>query len=201
MRIAAIGSGHIGGTLGSLWTAKGHQVMFSSRNPQSDRMQALLSAAGHTAQVGTVQEAFDFGEVILLAIPPDGVEQILREAGDLHQKILINSTNRFDGKSAGMEVIRLAKNARVVRAFNSLPWEILLNPQFGPTNVSMFITGDDPAAKEVVAQLCHDIGLDPVDAGDSANIPHLETAFGLLWKVLMPKFGRDFGFRLLRREG
>jgi 8-hydroxy-5-deazaflavin:NADPH oxidoreductase len=200
MKIGIIGSGHIGGTLGKLWAAKGHHVMFSSRSPQSDKMQMLYQEAGANAQIGTVQEAIEFGEVILLAVPPTAVEEVLEEAVDLHQKILINSTNRQDGKSAGMEVIRLAKNARVVRAFNSLAWEVLSNPQYGSINASMFLVGDDSAAKKVVAELCRDIGLDPVDAGNSENIPLLEESLGTLWRILAPKFGREYSLRILRRD-
>ena len=200
MKIAIIGSGNVGGTLGKLWAAKGHDVMFGSRSPQSDRMRMLLKEAGKNAQIGTIEEAFAFGEVILLAVPPAAVEDVLEKAGDLHQKILINSTNRQDGKSAGMEVIRLAKNARVVRAFNSLAWEVLLNPQYGSINASMFLVGDDPAAKMVIAGLCRDIGLDPVDAGSSQNIPLLEESLGTLWRLLAPKFGREYSLRVLRRD-
>jgi predicted dinucleotide-binding enzyme len=200
MKIATIGSGHIGGTLGMLWAAKGHEVMFSSRHPDSAEIQALVHRAGNNARIGTVHDALAFGEVILLAIPPTEVEQVLQKAGDLHGKILINSINRRDGKSAGMEVLQMAKNARVVRAFNSLTWEVLSNPQYGPINASMFITGDDPAAKEVVSQLCCDIGFDPVDTGSSANIPLIETALSQLWQMLAPQYGREYSLRLLRRD-
>jgi 8-hydroxy-5-deazaflavin:NADPH oxidoreductase len=199
MKIAIIGSGHIGGTLGTLWAGKGHQVMFGSRDPQSDKIRTLLHTAGENAQAGSVQEAIAFGEVILLAVPDTEIERVLEEVGDLHHKILINSTNLKDGRSAGMEVLRLAKNARVIRAFNTVAWEVIANPHYGPTNATLFINGDDSKAKEIVAQLCHDIGFDPVDAGDSANIPHIETALGILWRILSPQFGREFTLRVLRR--
>lgn len=200
MKIGIIGSGHIGGTLGKLWAACGHEIMFSSRNPKSTAMLELLKEAGQHAQLGSVQEALRFGDVLLLALPPEAVDQFLEEAGDLNNKILINATNRRDGKSGGIEVIRLAKNARVVRAFNLIPWDILPKPIYQETNASIFICGDDSEAKEVVCKLCKDINFDPVDVGKSENIVPLETAMGLLWKMFSPKFGRDFSFRILRRE-
>jgi 8-hydroxy-5-deazaflavin:NADPH oxidoreductase len=200
MKIASIGSGNMGGTLGRLWAAHGHQVMFGSRDPQSDKIRTLLQTAGMNAQAGTVQEAIAFGEVILLAVLPTEVERVLEEAGDLNNKILINCTNRFDGKSADMEVLRLAKNARVVRTFNTLPWEVLANPQYGPINTTAFLSGDDSEAKEVVIQLSQDIGLDPVDVGGSANMEKIETAMGTLWRILSSKFGRDYSLRILRRD-
>ncbi|MGZ3898973.1 MAG: NADPH-dependent F420 reductase [Bacteroidia bacterium] len=200
MKIGIIGSGHIGGTLGKLWAACGHEIMFSSRNPKSSVMSELLKEAGGNAQSGSVQEAVRFSDVLLLALPPEAVDHFLEEAGDLNNKVLINATNRRDGKSGGTEVIRLAKNARVVRAFNLIPWEILSKPKYQETNASIFISGDDSEAKEVVYKLCKDINFDPVDAGKSENIVPLETAMGLLWKVFAPNFGRDFSFRILRRD-
>lgn len=200
MKIGILGAGNIGGTLGKLWAEKGHQVMLSSRHPRGDKMRALLSAAGENAHAGSVREAIDFGEVILLAVPDTEIEHVLTEAGDLQQKILINSANLRDGRSAGIEVLGLAKNARVVRAFNTIAWEVIANPQYGPTNATLFINGDDPEAKAVVARLSQEIGFDPVDAGDSAHIPDVEKALGILWRILMPQFGRECTLRVLRRD-
>lgn len=200
MKVAIIGSGRLGGTLGKLWAACGHEIMFSSRHPDSAAMQELLIEARGNAQLGSVKEALSFADVLLLALPPAAVDSFLEESGDLNNKILINATNRLDGKSAGMEVIRLAKNARVVRAFNMIPWEILSKPQYQNTSASIFIAGDDDEAKGIVSNLCDDIGFDPVDAGSADNIVALETAMGLLWKIFSPKFGRDFSFRILRRD-
>jgi predicted dinucleotide-binding enzyme len=200
MKIASIGSGNMGGTLGKQWAAHGHQVMFGSRDPHSDKIKALLQAVGANAQAGTLQEAIAFGEVILLAVLPTDIERVLEAAGDLNNKILINCTNSFDGKSADMEVIRLAKNARVVRAYNTLPWEVLANPQYGPINSTAFLSGNDSQAKEVLAQLSRDIGLDPVDVGGSTNMEQIEKAIGALWGILSPQFGRDYSLRVLRRD-
>ena len=200
MKIGIIGSGRMGGTLGRLWAACGHEIMFSSRNPESPAIQELLKTAGKNAQAGSTQEAMQFSDVLLLALPPEAVDLFLEEAGDLNNKILINATNRLDGKSGGTEVIRLAKNARVVRAFNLIPWEILSKPKYQETNASIFIIGDDTEAKEVVSKLCRDINFDPVDAGKAEIIVSLETAVGTLWKIFSPSFGRDFSLRILRRD-
>ena len=110
MKIGVIGSGHIGGTLGKAWAAHGHEVMFSSRDPHSEKMQILLKEAGNNATAGTVSEALAFGDVIALAVPFDQAEAILTAAGDLHNKVVIDAMNRFDGQSAGMDVLRWVKN-------------------------------------------------------------------------------------------
>jgi 8-hydroxy-5-deazaflavin:NADPH oxidoreductase len=89
----------------------------------------------------SVRDAINFGEAVLLAIPGTEMVRIL-EGVDFQNKIVMNSVNLADGRSAGMEVIRLAKNARVVRMFNTVPWEVIARPQFTESNATMFINGD-----------------------------------------------------------
>ncbi|MFB9328748.1 NADPH-dependent F420 reductase [Paenibacillus aurantiacus] len=199
MKIASIGSGNMGGTLGRRWAALGHHVMFGTRDPHSEKIKRLLQDTGAHAQAGTIKEAAAFGEVILLAVLPDDVERVLAEAGDLEGKILINCTNRYDGASADAEVRRLARNARVVRAFHTLPWEVLANPHYEGGRATAFISGDDPAAVAVVAQLAAEIGLDPVDVGGQDAMAKVEMAIGTIWGALAPKFGREYSLSVLRR--
>jgi predicted dinucleotide-binding enzyme len=199
MKIASIGSGNMGGTLGKQWAALGHRVMFGSRDPHSEKMKLLLQAAGANAQAGTIMEAIAFGEVILLAVLPGDVERVLDEAGDLDGKILINCTNRYDGASSDAEVRRLARNARVVRAFHTLPWEVLANPRYEAGNAAAFLSGDDHAAVEVVTKLAREIGLDPVEVDGPDAMAKAETAIGMIWSILAPKFGREYSLSVLRR--
>jgi len=199
MKIGIIGSGNIGGTLGKRWAAKGHQVMLSSRDPQGEKMQALAQEAGENASTGTAQAAIAFGDVIVLAVPFNQAGAILSEADDLHNKIVIDAMNRFDGQSAGMEVVRLAKNGRVVKAFNTVAWEVIAQPQYGVANASLLFAGDDADAKRVVAQLCAELGFDPLDVGGADNIPALESALMPLWRLLGPLLGREYGLRILKR--
>ncbi|MFK7693130.1 NADPH-dependent F420 reductase [Paenibacillus sp. HJGM_3] len=199
MKIASIGSGNMGGTLGKRWAALGHRVMFGSRDPHNEKMKLLLQVAGANAQAGTIKETVAFGEAILLAVLPDDVESALAEAGDLDGKILINCTNRYDGASEDVEVRRLARNARVVRAFHTLPWEVLSNPRYEAGTATAFLSGDDPAAVAAVANLATDIGLDPVNIGGPEAMAKVEMAVGMIWSVLAPKFGREYSLSVLRR--
>jgi predicted dinucleotide-binding enzyme len=199
MKIGILGSGSVGGALGKRWAGAGHQVLFSSRRPDSDEMKALLAEAGPNAHAGSTKEAATFGEVVVLAVPSNGVEALLNELGDLGGRVLVDATNRFDGKSAGLEVLRLAKNARVVKAFNTIGWEVMENPQFGNTNASLFYAGDDAEAKRIVAQLAADIGFDPIDLGAAQDIPTLETFAFSVWRPLSAQFGRQFAIRIVRR--
>ncbi|RNB87171.1 hypothetical protein EDM56_15940 [Brevibacillus fluminis] len=77
---------------------------------------------------------------------------------------------------------------------------MLAEPQFGSVNATAFLSGDDASAKEIVGRLSAEIGLDPVDVGDSANMEKIENAIGSLWGILSPQFGRNFSLRILRRD-
>src|SRR3954469_16638012 len=92
MNIGIIGSGNVGGTLGTRWAQAGHQVTFASRKPESKEMQELLANAGPNARVGTSSDAAQ-ADVLLLATPWPNTEEALRSAGDLSGKILIDATN------------------------------------------------------------------------------------------------------------
>ncbi len=199
MKISTIGSGRIGGTLGRKWAGAGHEVFFSSRNPQSAEMQALLAQAGPNARAGLPQDAFAFGDVILLAMSGTALESVLKEAGDLKGKILIDATNRFDGVSNSQAAMRLQPGAKVVKAFNSVGFEVLENPMFGDEPASMMMAGDDADAKKTVAQLITDVGLEPVDLGDASVISALEGAVGAIWMPLSRQYGRGVALRVLKR--
>jgi 8-hydroxy-5-deazaflavin:NADPH oxidoreductase len=93
MKIGVIGAGGIGGTIGTLWAKAGHDVLFSSRNPE--KLADLVAAAGATARAGTVLEAAVFTDVILLAVYYWTMDEALAAAGTLNGKILIDATNPY----------------------------------------------------------------------------------------------------------
>lgn len=200
MKIAMIGSGHIGGTLGKAWAAKGHLVTFGSRDPQSERIHTLLESIGSNAAAASVKEAAALGEIIVLAVPGTEIGPVLEEAGDLRRKIVINATMLFDGRSADEEVRRLAKGARIVRAFHTSTWEALANPRFGPGNATLFMSGDDEEAKQTVFRLGAEAGFDMIDVGGAETMAEIEKALVSFWTVFLPRFGRDYAIRVLRRE-
>ncbi|MCC3373595.1 NAD(P)-binding domain-containing protein [Cohnella sp. REN36] len=200
MNIAIIGSGHIGGTLGKAWATKGHRVMFGSRDPQSERMQALLESIGPNAAAASVKEASASGEIVVLAVPGTEIERVLEEMGDLQRKIVVNATILFDGRSADAVVRRLAIGARVVRAFHTSTWEALANPRFGGANATLFMNGEDEEAKMTVLRLGAEAGFDMVDAGGAEVMGEIEKALFSFWTALSPQFGRDYAIRVLRRE-
>jgi 8-hydroxy-5-deazaflavin:NADPH oxidoreductase len=204
MRIGILGAGNIGGALGRQWAARGHEILFGVRDPQSYTVQILMNSVPENATTGTMREAAQFGEVVALAVPWQARHEVLGKLGDLTGKILIDCTNRVgtdgpDQKLSGAEEIAHAfPRARVVKGFNTLGAESLAHLRFGDQPASTFICGDDAKAKAVVRALGEEIGFDVVDVGSLASAELIES-LARLWLELSFHMGRDIAFALLRR--
>jgi len=210
MTIGIIGSGNVGGALGTRWAKAGHEIVYGTRSPQADDIKQLLSQAGGKARAATLQEAARVGEVLLLAMPWGVAQSVLQGLGDLSGKTLIDATNPLladlsgldtgTTTSAGEKVAAWARGAKVVKAFNTVGANIMANASFGAERPALFYCGDDAAAKQTVKQLAEEIGFDALDAGPLTQARLLEP-FALLWISLALKcgYGRDIAFKLLRR--
>lgn len=211
MKIGVIGAGNVGGALGRLWARQGHEVVFGVRDPQDAKMQDLLKSAGGNARAATVRDAVSFGELVVLATPWPATEEAIRSAGSLVGKIVIDCTNPLapdlsglvigTDDSAGEDVARWARGAKVVKAFNTIGAANFGNPRFGSESASMFICGDDASAKSIVAKLASELGFDVVDTGPLTAARLLEP-LAMLWIHLAIKQGlgpTGHAFKLLRR--
>ncbi|MBD2164587.1 NADPH-dependent F420 reductase [Calothrix membranacea FACHB-236] len=205
MKIGILGAGNIGGNLGKLWAAKGHEIFFAVRDPQSDKVKTLLHDLGDKVHKGSVKEAAAFGEVVLLAVHWQNVPEVLQEiSGLVDNKILIDSTNRMitpppdTTGSAAEDIARSLPTARVVKAFSTLGANNLTNLKFGSENASTFICGDDSEAKNIVTQLAEEISFDVVDIGLLNTAPLIES-LTKLWVQASRKYGREIALKLLRR--
>jgi predicted dinucleotide-binding enzyme len=210
MKIRIIGSGNVGGTLGTHWAKAGHQVTFGSRDPGAPDMKQLLARAGSNARAATLQDAAKSGEVLLLATPWPVTKEIVQGLGDLTGKVLIDATNPLlpdlsglvlgTTTSAAEQVAGWARGAKVVKAFNTVGSNIMEKPAFGADKPVLFFCGDDAGAKVKVKQLADELGFEGVDAGPLTQARLLEP-FALLWISLAYKggLGREIAFKLLRR--
>jgi predicted dinucleotide-binding enzyme len=207
MKIGIIGTGNVGGTLGTCWARKGHQVMFGARDLADTKLQRLLTRSDATAS--TVQDAAAFGDVVVIAVPWPATEEAIQNAGKLSGKILLDCTNPIttwpriamgNGISGGEQVGQWAGGAAVVKIFNTTSYANMANPNYGSEPVTMFYAADDSSAKVTASQLASDLGFDPVDAGPLANSRFLEM-IASFWGVLAfeQKLGLEIAFRLLRR--
>jgi predicted dinucleotide-binding enzyme len=210
MNIGIIGAGNVGGALGRQWVAAGHKVKFGARNPSKPEVGQLLQACGNGASAGPVREAAQFGEVVALTTPFPATQATIEEAGDLTGRIVIDCTNPLKpdlsgltigyDSSAGEQVARWAKGARVVKCFNTTGANNMDNSSYPDGQPVMFCCGDDAAAKQIVTELGEEVGFEMIDAGPLEIARLLEPA-AMLWIHLAYKggLGRDFAFRLMRR--
>jgi len=210
MRLAILGTGSVGGTLGPRWSALGHEVCFGSRDPRSAKARALVQAIGGTARAASLREAVVGAKVVVLAMPADAHEAVLRAAGDLARRIVIDATNPLKPGLAGIavgpdgsgaeSVARLAKGARVYKALNQTGWEIMVDPVFPGGRAVMFVAGDEPQGKAIVLGLVAALGFEAVDAGGLTAARWLEP-LALLWirTAIRDRDGREIAFGLLRR--
>jgi predicted dinucleotide-binding enzyme len=212
MNIGIIGSGNVGGTLGVRWAKAGHSVTFASRTPDSPAMAALVEQAGPGARSATQAETVAGNGVLLLATPWPATREILAGLGSLDGKVLIDATNPLLPGLTGLEVgttssgaeqvAAWSPGARVVKAFNTVGFNVMAEPAFGTARPVLFYCGDDAEAKQVVEELANGIGFDGRDAGPLTQARLLEP-FALLWISLavMYGYGRGIGFQFLQRAG
>lgn len=180
LRIGIIGSGRIGGAIGLRWAEAGHQIMFSSRNP--DELAGLVAAAGDNASSGYPQDAASLGDVILLAVPYGAMPQVGADyAGLMAGKIVIDCTNPRadrDGPIAddairqgtGIASAGYFPGTRLVRAFNAVSFTMVEDEAHRDGElIGIPVAGDDAEAVAVAEQLVRDAGFDPVRVGDLAS--------------------------------
>ncbi|HXE11856.1 MAG TPA: NADPH-dependent F420 reductase [Bryobacteraceae bacterium] len=206
MRIGIIGAGNVGSTLGAGWSKAGHKIIFGSRDPTSQKMTELARNTGATA--GSNQEAAEADVVVLTTPWPATKEAVsgLLLAG----KVLVDVTNPLLPDLSGLEVgtttsgaeqvAQWANGALVVKAFNTVGFNVMAHPQYKDGDAVMFYCGDNAGAKATVHQLAMDLGFDPHDAGPLTQARYLEP-FAMLWITLALNYGygREFGFKLIRK--
>ena len=179
MRIGIIGAGKIGGTLAELWAKAGHQVaVANSRGP--DSLKDLVEAIGSSARAMTVEDAANFGEVVLLAVPfrrPEALPAAVLLAG----KVVIDAMNPhaedgglldLGGKTSSEVTAERLPGARLVKAFNTIHSDTLRTagrPAMPEAQrFVVFLAGDDGRAKQRVAALIREAGFAAIDTGSLA---------------------------------
>ena len=195
MKIGFIGSGNIGGAIGELLAKAGHQVFFSSRNP--DKLKPLVARVGSRARAGTPKEAIAFADVVFLGVPFSSMAQIGQDyAAALKGKIVLDAGNpsvRRDGpaaeaavaKGAGLATAELLPGARVVRAFNQLNFKVFLSEAHrAGDKVAVPLAGDDKDALTVASRLVTEAGFEPVVVGPLAAGKSFDSSQPIFLKTM-----------------
>ncbi len=204
LKIAVLGAGNIGSTLGRKWSAAGHHVAFGVSDPQGKKAQALRAERGDSVTIGLVEEVLnDNPDVIVMALPGTAMDAIItKNAALLDGRIIIDAANRLGGGPMNSFATfgEHTSHAQVFRAFNSLGWENFANPFFDGIQADLFYCGPDGEAREVVEQLIAEIDLRPVCLGDGQQVGLVDSV-GSLWFALVfgQGKGRHLAFKVLTR--
>lgn len=206
LRVAVLGAGNIGGTLGRKWIADGHQVRFGVTDPASEKANALRAQLGGAAHIGTVAEALADAEVVLLAIPGNAMEATIQaNAAALDGKILIDAANRLGGGGPANSLTSFqahTPHANVYRAFNTLGWENFAEPVIGGIQADLFYAGPDGEPRATVEQLISDVGLRPIYVGGTDQFGLVDSVLALWFQLARGRnIGRRLAFKVLTPSG
>jgi NADPH-dependent F420 reductase len=174
--VAMIGTGNVGAALGRRFAENGHKVFYGSRDPSAADVRELVAVTGNGAVAVSQTQAAAQADIVVLAIPWTAAESVVRSLPSLAGKIVVDPTNprvmASDGfadypidDSNAERIAALAPGAHVVKAFSTLGAETMLDPSLARGPVTVPIVGDDRAAKERIAALTRELGLEAVDVG------------------------------------
>lgn len=208
--VAMIGTGNVGGSLGPALAELGYPVIYGSRDPERESVRDLVARSGENASAAGQREAAERAEIVILAVPGPALEEVSRKIGDLDGKIVVEMSGGLKRVAADgyLELVSDSTNserfqswhptARVVRML--IPTSIFFaDPLMLGTPPTVPIAGDDPRAKEAVARMIFDVGLDPWDAGP-LRFSRVFDAVGLMSLVPLQQ-RRQEGYELKFLQG
>jgi hypothetical protein len=214
MRVGILGSGLMGGKLGTLFARAGHEVVFSYARSRA-KLDRLARDAGAKAKAGTPGEAAKDADAVLLAVHWSKFRDVLKQAGDLSGKVIVTCSLPMNDDntefvvahtwSGAEELAKKLPKARVVAAFQTVPSEVLFgvyDARRKARRPSLVYCGDDAGAKEVAAGLIRGVGFDPVDAGP-LRVARYTEPFALLVAQLAYEGdgGPELAYRFEQFEG
>jgi 8-hydroxy-5-deazaflavin:NADPH oxidoreductase len=213
MRIGILGSGLMGGKLGTIFARAGHEVVFSYAR-SNEKLKKLARDAKGNARAGTPADAARDADALLLAVHWSRIDDVLTLAGDLSGKVIVSCSLPMNADDTGLvvahtssgaeELAKMIPKARVVSAFNTVPSEVLFGvyeARRKASRPSLVYCGDDKRGKTVAVELIRDVGFEPVDAGP-LRIARYTEPFALLVAQLAyeGKGGPELAYRFERFE-
>jgi predicted dinucleotide-binding enzyme len=183
MKVGVVGAGRIGGNVARQAVRAGHDIKLSFAR-DSARLEALADELGERASVGSPAEAAAFGDVVVLSVPWDLVQEAVDAAGPLEGKVVIDTTNQFgsgpmpaNGQTAAAFNKARMPGSRYTKSFNTLTSSFQAESagRPGEGRVVQWVCGDDDDAKQVVMKLIEDMGYAPIDLGGTATCAVMEA--------------------------
>jgi 8-hydroxy-5-deazaflavin:NADPH oxidoreductase len=213
MKVGVLGSGDVAKALASGFLKHGHTVKVGSRNP--GKLEDW-SAQNSGSSVGTFAEAAQFGELLVLAVKGKVAAEALVLAGakNLAGKTVMDACNPIEDAPPEKGVLRFYTDinkslmetlqgqfseAHFVKAFNSVGFPCMINPEFAGGRPTMFICGNNDGAKKQVAQVNEQFGWETADMGPAEAARAIEPLC-ILWCI--PGFTRNewmHAFKLLTK--
>lgn len=214
MKIAILGSGVVGTTLGTKLAQLGHEVKMGARSATNEKAAAWVKQAGSKASQGTFADAAAFGEVIFNCTSGQASLQALEsaDARNLNGKVLVDVSNPLDFSkgmpptlsivntdSLGERIQKAFPGARVVKALNTLTAALMVNPRALSQETDLLVCGNDKSAKQAVIEILQSFGWKSiVDLGDITNARGTEMWLAL-WIRLMGALGTaQFNLKLVK---
>ena len=213
MKIGILGSGIVGKTLAGGFLKHGYEVMAGSRQPE--KLQDWKAEIGPKLQTGNYSETAAFADIIVLAVKGTVARDVLKLAGidNLSGKTVLDATNPIADAAPVNGVLQLfssldeslmeqlqnlAPKANFVKAFNSVGAHVMVNPKF-ETRPTMFICGNNEAAKEITKKILDQFGWEVEDMGGTEAARAIEPLC-ILWCI--PGFRENrwtHAFKLLNK--
>ncbi len=214
MKIGIIGSGIVGRVLGNAFLSEGHEVMLGTRDTSKEEV-VKWKKDNPKGQAGTFEETSAFGELLVLATNGPATQDIIKMAGEKNfsGKVVIDATNPIAAAPPENGVLkyftslddslmeRIQKqlpDAKIVKAFNSVGNAFMYKPNFPGGKPTMFICGNDDAAKKTVTDILTAFGHETEDMGKVEAARAIEP-LAILWCI--PGFIRNqwtHAFKLLK---
>ena len=198
MKIGILGSGVVGQVLATGFLKEGHTVMLGTRNTSKDEV-VKWKTVNASGQTGSFEETARFGELLVLATGGSVTADAIKLAGSEHfaNKVVIDATNPIAAappvngvlkfftsldESLMEQIQRIIPEAKLVKAFNSVGNAFMYKPNFPGGIPTMFICGNDDAAKKTVTDILTSFGWETEDMGKVESARVIEPLC-ILWCI------------------
>ena len=211
-RIAVLGTGGVGTTLAQAFAGAGYEVVVGSRDP--DALDEERRGRLGEAPVAAFAEAVAGADVVVDALPGEHAVDVFTSLGDLLDGVVVLDVANPLDTSRGMpptllvkdtdslaeQIQRACPRARVVKSLNTLNAAVMVDPgSVGDGDTTVFVAGDDPAARELVSGLLAELGWrDVLDLGDLTAARGLEMWLPLWVRLMQTLGGPQFNLRIVR---
>jgi 8-hydroxy-5-deazaflavin:NADPH oxidoreductase len=218
MKIAVLGTGMVGDTIGSRLIELGHEVKMGSRTPDNEKAKAFVAKNEGKASSGTFADATAFGEIIFNCTAGAGSIEALKMAGEanLNGKIIVDIANPLDfskgappslipslsnTNSLAEEIQKTFPSARVVKTLNTMWCGLMVNPaMINGGDHTNFISGNDAEAKQKVKALLNEFGWkneNLLDLGDISTARGSEAVLPIWLRIWNATQNGAFNFKVV----